>query len=67
MLNFLRLNGFLEPEEEQGLAGVYRFLSPGSHRPLGLSQAEMSRLGRAIAMSMCWFVAKRHAGTDTSA
>ena len=62
MLTFLRLRDFLSLEEEQGLAGVYRFLSPGSHRPLGLSEAEMSRLGRAIAMSMCWFIAKRHAG-----
>ena len=67
MLTFLRLNGFFELEEEHGLAGVYRFLSPGSHRPLGLSEAEMSRLGRAIAMSMCWFIVKRHIGITKSA
>lgn len=62
MLTFLRQNNFMSIEEEQGLAGAYRFLSPGSHRPIGLSDAEMARLGRAIAMSMCWFVVKRYCG-----
>lgn len=62
MLTFLQQNSFLSLEEEQGLAGAYRFLSPGSHRPIGLTDAEMSRLGRAIAMSMCWFVVKRYCG-----
>lgn len=62
ILNFLRSVEFLTLEEEQGLAGVYRFLSPGSHRPLGLSEAEMTRLGRALALSMCWFIVKRYSG-----
>ena len=62
ILNFLRSVEFVTFEEEQGLAGVYRFLSPGSHRPLGLSDAEMARLGRALALSMCWFVVKRYSG-----
>lgn len=62
ILTFLRLGEFLTLEEEQGLAGVYKFLSPGSHRPLGLTEAEMSRLGRAIALSMCWFLVKRYTG-----
>jgi hypothetical protein len=62
MLTYLRQNDFLSLEEEQGLAGAYRFLSPGSHRPIGLTDAEMSRLGRAIAMSMCWFTVKRYCG-----
>lgn len=61
ILTFLRLGNFLTLEEEQGLAGVYKFLSPGSHRPLSLTEAEMSRLGRAIALSMCWFLVKLHA------
>lgn len=62
MLTFLRQNSFLSTEEEHGLAGAYRFLSPGSHRPVGLTEAEMARLGRAIAMSMCWFAVKRYCG-----
>jgi hypothetical protein len=64
ILTFLRLGDFLLLEEEQGLAGVYKLLSPGSHRPIGLTEAEMSRLGRAIALSMCWFLVKRHAGAS---
>lgn len=67
ILNFLRSVEFLTLEEEQGLAGVYRFLSPGSHRPLGLSEAEMARLGRALALSMCWFVVKHYSGTRAGA
>jgi hypothetical protein len=59
ILTFLRMADFLSAEEEHGLAGVYRFLSPGSHRPVGMTEAEMSRLARAIALSMCWFLVKR--------
>ncbi|MEF8708477.1 MAG: hypothetical protein V5B38_06195 [Candidatus Accumulibacter propinquus] len=60
ILGFLRSQEFLSVEEEQGLAGVYRFLSPGSHRPLGLTDAEASRLGRSLALSMSWYLVKRY-------
>ncbi|MBX8493785.1 hypothetical protein [Pseudomonas cichorii] len=60
ILNCLRKIGFITNEEELGLAGVYRFLSPGAHRPIGLPQDQMTRLGRTLALNMCWFLAKLH-------
>jgi len=64
IVGFLRAQQFLSVEEEQGLAGVYRFLSPGSHRPLGLTEAEASRLGRSLALSMCWYLVRRYSANS---
>jgi hypothetical protein len=59
VLAFLRSSGFVTEEEEKGLAGVFGFVSPGSHLPLGLSEMEMARLGRSFVSGMCWFLVKR--------
>ena len=56
----LRANGFFSQEEEKGLVGVYAFLSPGAHRPIGLTEEEACRLGRSLALSMCWYLVKRY-------
>lgn len=58
VLTFLKLVEFITQEEEKGLAGVYGFVSPGSHRPIGISEEEMARLGRSLALGMCWFLVK---------
>ena len=58
VLSFLKLVEFITQEEEKGLAGVYGFVSPGSHRPVGISEEEMARLGRSLALGMCWFLIK---------
>ena len=63
VIAYLRTSGFLTEEEERGLAGVFGFVSPGSHRPLGLSEEEFARLGRGFVAGMCWFLVKRHRGT----
>jgi len=60
VLGFLKLRGFITQEEEKGLAGVYGFISPGSHRPVGISEEEMARLGRSLALGMCWFLVKSY-------
>ncbi|MBF8176059.1 hypothetical protein [Herminiimonas contaminans] len=60
VIGFLKIVGFITPEEEKGLAGVYGFVSPGSHRPVGISEEQMARLGRSLALSMCWFLIKSH-------
>jgi hypothetical protein len=57
---FLKAIGFITQEEERGLAGVYNFVSSGSHRPIGISDAEMARLGRSLALGMCWFLVKSY-------
>ena len=60
VLGFLRTVGFITQEEEKGLAGVYGFVSLGSHRPVGISEEEMARLGRSLALGMCWFLVKTY-------
>lgn len=59
VLAYLRTSGFITKEEEDGFAGVFRFVSLGSHVPLGLSEMEMARLGRSFVAGMCWFMIKR--------
>lgn len=58
VLAFLRSSGEITLEEEKGLAGVFGFLSPGAHRPVGIPEGQMTRLGRSFALNMCWFLLK---------
>lgn len=60
VLRFLRVSGEITEEEEVGLAGVFRFLSPGAHRPVGIPEVQMARLGRSLALNMCWFLLQNH-------
>lgn len=60
VLSFLRSSGEITTEEEKGLAGVFSFLSPGAHRPVGIPEGQMTRLGRSFALNMCWFLLKNH-------
>jgi hypothetical protein len=60
VLAYLRVSGLITREEETGIAGVFGFISPGAHRPLGVTEEEMARLGRSLAASMCYFLIKRH-------
>lgn len=59
VISHLRMGGLITLEEERGLVGVYGFVSPGSHRPIGVSDEQMARLGRSFALNMCWFLLKR--------
>ena len=56
VLAFLKTRGEITQEEERGLAGVYGFVSPGAHRSVGISEEQMTRLGRTLALNMCWFL-----------
>jgi hypothetical protein len=60
VLTFLKTRGEISQEEEVGLAGVYRFISPGAHRSVGVSEEQMARLGRTFALNMCWFLLHNH-------
>ena len=64
MVNYLRSSGRISLEEEKGLVGVYALLSAGAHRPMitGISEAQMTRLGRSFALNMCWFLLQNHLG-----
>jgi len=60
VIAFLRRSGEISIEEEKGLVGVFGFLSAGAHRPVGLPEDQMTRLGRSFALNMCWFLLKNH-------
>ena len=59
VLSYLKSSQFITDEEEKGLAGVFGFVSPGSHVPVGLPGLEMARLGRTFVCGMCWFLVRR--------
>jgi hypothetical protein len=54
--------GFLDKKEEDGIVGVYSFVSPGAHVPVGFTEEEMVRLGRSMIAAMCYFLVKKHNG-----
>ena len=56
---YLRTSGVITYDQEQGLTGVFSFLSPGAHTPIGFNEQEFARLGRSFAVTMCYFLAKR--------
>lgn len=56
---YLRASGVITCDQEQGLTGVFSFLSPGAHTPIGFNEQEFARLGRSFAVNMCYFLAKR--------
>jgi hypothetical protein len=60
-----RLSPYVEPHHEERresrLVRLY-VISPGAHQPVGFSQEEMVRLGRGMAVSICYFLVKLHNG-----
>ncbi len=64
VVTYLRTSSFIDKNEEEGLTGVYSFISPGSHVPLGMSDLEFARLGRTLAFSCCYFLVKAANAAD---
>ena len=61
ILGYLHKSGFITKKEEEGLAGVYGFVSAGAHIPIvDSADEEMTRLGRNLVISMCYFFVKRY-------
>ena len=60
VLAYLRKSGFITNQEEEGLSGVFSFVSPGAHEPFGPDDIEMARLGRNLTIGMIYFLVKRH-------
>lgn len=56
---YLKTSNFIKLKEEEGLTGVFSFISPGAHIPIGFTEQEFVRLGRSLALSMCYFLVKR--------
>ena len=59
VLAYLRTSCLITTQEENGLAGVFGFVSPGAHEPFGPDDIEMARLGRSLAIGMLYFLIKR--------
>jgi hypothetical protein len=53
---------FLDDKEEQGITGIYAFVSPGAHVPVGFTEEEVVRLGRSMIAAICYFLIKKHNG-----
>ena len=64
VLAFLRNTNLITEKEEKGLAGVYGFVSPGAHQPIGLENIEMARLGRSLTVGMIYFLITRFVEKD---
>lgn len=60
-LAFFRLAaGLLTVQEEQALSAVYTLISPGAHRPTGLTDEEWARLARTLALSATFFLIRKY-------
>lgn len=59
VIAYLSSSGFISKKQEEGLTGVFSFISPGSHSPIGFSGEEYARLGRSLAISISYFLVKQ--------
>jgi len=59
-LQFLRSSGVIELSEEEILARVYSFISPGAHVPKGFTAEEWARLARTFGLSSAYFLLKKY-------
>jgi len=57
---YLRTSELITQNDEDGLTGVYSFISPGSHTPVGFTEQEFVRLGRSLAFSFSYFLVKQY-------
>ena len=55
----LRNSKFLTWQQEKGVVGVFTFISPGAHVPVGFGEEEFARLGRSLAVSFCFFLVRQ--------
>ena len=60
-LQFLRSTGVIEIQEEEILARVYTFISPGAHVPKGVTAEEWARLARTFGLSSAYFLLRKYA------
>jgi len=59
-LQFLRSAEVIEPQEEEILARVYTFISPGAHVPKGVTAEEWARLARTFGLSSAYFLLRKY-------
>lgn len=59
-LQLLRSLGTLDRSEEEILARVYTFISPGAHIPKGVTEEEWARLARTFGLSSAYFLLRKY-------
>jgi hypothetical protein len=59
-LQLMRTLGAIEKDEDEILARVYTFISPGSHVPKGLTAEEWARLARTFGLSSAYFLLQKY-------
>jgi len=59
-LQLLRSAGVIEIQEEEILARVYTFISPGAHVPKGITEEEWARLARTFGLSSAYFLLQKY-------
>ena len=60
-LVFLRTAAqLISVQEEQTVAAMYTLISPGAHRPTGLTDEEWARLARTFALSAAFFLLRKY-------
>ena len=59
-LQLLRSEAVIEQHEEEILARVYTFTSPGAHVPKGVTEEEWARLARTFSLSSTYFFLQRY-------
>ena len=58
-LAFLKAESVIEQTEEEILAHVYTFVSPGAHVPKGITEEEWARLARTFSVSSAYFLLRK--------
>ena len=64
-LQFLRASGVIELQEEEILARVYTFISPGAHIPKGVTAEEWARLARTFGLSSAYFLLQKYVAFES--
>jgi len=59
-LQLLRIAEVIEPQEEEIIARVYTFISPGAHVPKGVTAEEWARLARTFGLSSAYFLLRKY-------
>jgi len=59
-LQLLRSLGAIEQNEEDILARIYTFISPGTHVPKGVTEEEWARLARTFGLSSAYFLLHKY-------
>lgn len=63
-LLYLRQANVVELKEEDVLAKIYTFISPGAHVPKGLTEEEWARLARTFGLGAAYFFLRKHLSTS---